>query len=135
MKAEGLVRKDEGGRMKDEVAAKGGGSASSFIPHPSSFSISFFARGRNAALGTLLIILGLIAAIVSVHARRTTEARQATVACIISLIVAALIIVLIVPPLARSARFEVARLDLPFEITTGGAISLIMVALVAFAAS
>jgi uncharacterized protein (DUF58 family) len=96
-------------------------------------------RGRlrgyaSAALGTSLILLGIIAAVVSVYARRSNDFGLATVASILSLILAGLIIVLIVPPLARSARFEVARLDLPIEITTGGGIFLIMVAIVAFAA-
>jgi uncharacterized protein (DUF58 family) len=50
------------------------------------------------------------------------------------LVLAGLIVILVVPPLARSARFEVARLDLPFEITTGGSIFLIITVIVAFAA-
>ncbi len=115
--------------MKDKGVRSASRDPASFILHPSSFS-----RWRNAALGTLLIILGLIAAVVSVLARRTNEAGLATVASILSLIVAGLIVVFIVPPLVRSARFEVARLDLPFEITTGGGIFLIVVAIVAFAA-
>lgn len=96
-------------------------------------------RGRlrgyaSAALGTSLILLGIIAAVVSVYARRSNDFGLATIASILSLILAGLIIVLVVPPLARAARFEVARLDLPIEVTTGGAIFLIVMVIVAFAA-
>src|SRR5450432_1358133 len=87
-----------------------------------------------AALGTTLVLLGIVAALVSVLARRSSEFGLATIASVLSLVAAAMIIILVVPPLARSARFEVARLDLPFEVTTGGAIFLIILAIVAFAA-
>src|SRR5258706_2478332 len=88
----------------------------------------------SAALGTTLVLLGIVAALVSVLARRSSEFGLATMASVLSLVLAGLIIILVVPPLARSARFEVARLDLPVEITTGGGIFLMVVAIVAFAA-
>jgi uncharacterized protein (DUF58 family) len=43
-------------------------------------------------------------------------------------------LVFVVPPLARSARLEAARLDLPVQLTGGGLIFLCVLALVAFAA-
>lgn len=89
---------------------------------------------RNVILGTLLVLAGLAAALISVIARQTSDTGLATVSAVLSLIIAGLIAILIVPPLARSARLEVARLDFPFEITSGGAIFLLLVVVVAFAA-
>src|SRR5215470_12189939 len=119
--------KDEGKRLTDE--ARQSRPLSSFILHPSSF-----ANLRNVILGTLLVLAGLAAALVSVLARRTSDTGLATAAAVLSLVIALLIAILIVPPLARSARLEIARFDFPFEVTTGGAIFLLMVVVVAFAA-
>ncbi len=102
---------------------------SSFILHPSSFS-----KWRNAVLGTLLVLSGLGAALVTVLAHRTNDSGLAMAAAILSLIIAGLMIIFIVPPLARSARLEIARLDIPFEVTTGGGIFLVIVVVVGFAA-
>ena len=103
-------------------------------PHRSVSPTPRFRITVSAALGTTLVLLGIVAALVSVLARRSSEFGLATVASIFALVLAGLIIILVVPPLARSARFEVARLDFPIEITTGGAIFFIVVAIVAFAA-
>jgi uncharacterized protein (DUF58 family) len=89
---------------------------------------------RNAILGTLLVLSGLAAALVTVLARRTNDSGLAMAAAILSLIIAGLMIIFIVPPLARSARLEIARLDIPFEVTTGGGIFLVIVVVVGFAA-
>ena len=43
-------------------------------------------------------------------------------------------LIFLVPPLARSARLEVKRFDLPVEITSGGGIFLVILLVVAFAA-
>ena len=133
--------------MKDEADSKLNTSASlsqpsssdsSFIPHPSSFNAvphpSTLAKWRNAILGTLLVLAGLGAAAVTLLARRTNDNSLATAGAILSLIIAGLIIILIVPPLARSAKLEVAGLDLPVEVTTGGGIFLAIVIVVGFAA-
>jgi uncharacterized protein (DUF58 family) len=95
---------------------------------------TFFSRWRNAILGTLLVIAGLAAALVTVLARWTNDNGLATAGALLSLIIAGLIAILIVPPLARSARLEVAEFDLPIELTTGGAIFLGIVAIVGLAA-
>jgi len=105
------------------------GRPSSFILHPSSFS-----KWRNAILGTLLVLSGLGTALVTVLARRTNDSSLAMAAAILSLIIAGLMIIFLVPPLARSARLEIARLDIPFEVTTGGGIFLVIVVVVGFAA-
>jgi uncharacterized protein (DUF58 family) len=97
-------------------------------------SPSFFSRWRNAFLGTLLVLAGLAAALVSVLARQTQDTRLTTAGALLSLIIAGLILVFIVPPLARSARLEMASLDMPIELTTGGAIFIGIVAIVGLAA-
>lgn len=97
--------------------------------HPSSI-----ARWRNAILGTLLVLAGLGAALVTIVARQTDNYVLAAGAAILSLISAALMLIFIVPPLARSARLEVTRFDLPIEVTSGGAIFLLILLVVGFAA-
>jgi uncharacterized protein (DUF58 family) len=82
----------------------------------------------------LLVLAGLGAALLTLFARRQQEARLATMAAIASLIIVGLIVLLVVPPLMRSARSEVSRLDLPLELTTGGLVFLGIFAIVAFAA-
>lgn len=104
-------------------------SPSSFILHPSSL-----AKWRNAILGTLLVAAGLAAALITILARQTENYALAAVAAIMSLVSAALMLIFIVPPLARSARIEVKRLDFPVEVTSGGGIFLIILVVVGFAA-
>lgn len=89
---------------------------------------------RNAILGTSLVLAGLVAATVTVLARRTEDAGLASAAAIASLVIAALLTIFVVPPLARSARSEVARIDVPFEVTKGGLVFLLVLVVVAFAA-
>jgi uncharacterized protein (DUF58 family) len=96
--------------------------------------VSRFSKWRNAIFGTLLVVVGLVTALVSVLARRTDNSGLATAAAVLSLVIAGLIVSFIVPPLARSARLELGRLELPVELTSGGGIFLILVAVVAFAA-
>jgi uncharacterized protein (DUF58 family) len=85
-------------------------------------------------LGTLLVLAGLAAALVTVLARRANDGWLAGVAAILSLLIALLLTVFIVPPLARSARVEVANLDFPFEPTSGGGVFLVIIIVVGFAA-
>ena len=51
-----------------------------------------------------------------------------------SLLIALLLTIFIVPPLARSAKVEVANLDFPFEPTSGGGVFLVIILVVGFAA-
>ncbi|HSK63962.1 MAG TPA: DUF58 domain-containing protein [Pyrinomonadaceae bacterium] len=85
-------------------------------------------------LGTLLVLAGLAAALVTVLARRANDSWLAGVAAILSLLIALLLTIFIVPPLARSARVEVANLDFPFEPTSGGGVFLVIIIVVGFAA-
>src|SRR3982750_3714520 len=74
---------------------------------------------RNALASMLLVLAGLGTALVAVIARRTEDAELATVAAIASLVIVLLIIIFVLPPLVRSARAEVQRLNLPLEVTMG----------------
>jgi len=85
-------------------------------------------------LGTLLVLSGLAAAIITVWARRSDNIALAGAAAIISLVIAFLLTIFIVPPLARSARLEVANIDFPFEPTSGGGVFLVIIIVVGFAA-
>ncbi len=89
---------------------------------------------RGAILGGLLVLAGLGTTFISVLARRLDDTALASFAAIASLVLVALIIIFVVPPLVRSSRSEVARLDFPFEITAGGAIFICVLGIVAFAA-
>ena len=88
----------------------------------------------RVVLGTSLVLLGLAAALVTVMARRSNESGIAGAAAILSLVIALLLTIFIVPPLARSARVEVANLDFPFEPTSGGGVFLVIIVVVGFAA-
>jgi len=115
--------------MKDERSMSGRDRPSSFILPPSSLT-----KWRNAILSTLLVIAGLAAAFVTILARQTENYTLAATAAILSLVIALLMLIFIVPRLAKSARLEVMRLDLPLEITGGGAIFLLILGVVGFAA-
>ncbi len=88
----------------------------------------------RVVLGTVLVIAGLAAALVTVLARRANDSGLAGAAAILSLLIALLLTIFIVPPLARSARVEVANLDFPFEPTSGGGVFLVIIVVVGFAA-
>ena len=85
-------------------------------------------------LGTVLVLAGLAAALVTVLARRANDSGLAGVAAILSLLIALLLTIFIVPPLARSARVEVANLDFPIEPTSGGGVFIVIIIVVGFAA-
>jgi uncharacterized protein (DUF58 family) len=106
-----------------------GQSYSSPSPQPSSLT-----QWRNVILGTLLVIGGLSAAAITLLARQTDNYALSAGAAILSLISAALMLIFVVPPLARSARQEVKRFDFPLEVTSGGAIFTLILLVVGFAA-
>jgi uncharacterized protein (DUF58 family) len=88
----------------------------------------------RVVLGTVLVLTGLAAALVTVLARRANNSGLAGAAAILSLLIALLLTIFIVPPLARSARVEVANLDFPLEPTSGGGVFLVIIIVVGFAA-
>jgi len=111
--------------MKREIEDHRAGKTSSLIPPPSSLSTpppSTLSKWRNAILATLLVLTGLAAAFITVFARYTDNYTLAEVAATLSLVSAALMLIFIVPPLARSARLEVKGLDLPVGVTGGGGV-------------
>jgi uncharacterized protein (DUF58 family) len=88
---------------------------------------------RNAILGTLLVLTGLVTAILTLLARRFGESSLAGVGAVASLVFVLLITILVVPPLARSAFAEVSR-GFPIEVTSGGVIFAVILVIVALAA-
>ena len=89
---------------------------------------------RNALLGIFVVVGGLALAAVTYWAHRRGDARLAGIAAAVSLGFVLLILIFVVPPLARSASAEASQMDLPFEFTTGGAIYLGLLVIVGFAA-
>jgi uncharacterized protein (DUF58 family) len=89
---------------------------------------------RNPVLGTLVVLCGVSAAVITVVARRSGDWELTRLGAFASLLFALLIVIFVVPPLARSARAEAARLDLWFQITAGGVVFISIYTVVAFAA-
>ena len=101
---------------------------SSFVIHPS----SFLSRWRNAILGTTLVLAGLLVAILTLLARSFGDFGLARTGAIASLVFVALILLLVVPPLTKSAFAELRRFSL--EVTTGGIVFVIILMIVGLAA-
>jgi hypothetical protein len=89
---------------------------------------------RNAVFGLLVVFGGLGLAFITLYAQWAGNPRLAGAAAIASLVFVVLILLFVVPPLARSASREVSYLDLPIELTGGGLIFLGVVGIVGFAA-
>ena len=88
---------------------------------------------KGALLGTLLVTTGLFAAALTVYARRVENLELVKYASLSSLVIAGLIVLLVVPPLAKRASGELSRL-IPLEVTKGGMLIVSMTAIVGFAA-
>ncbi|HEX8283536.1 MAG TPA: DUF58 domain-containing protein [Pyrinomonadaceae bacterium] len=93
-----------------------------------------FKRWGRTALGTLVVLSGVAAAVITVAARRSGDWDLTRLGALASLFFAALIVIFVVPPLARSARAEATRLDLAFQVTGGGVVFVSIFTVVAFAA-
>jgi uncharacterized protein (DUF58 family) len=89
---------------------------------------------RNAALGFFVVFGGLGLSLLTYYAHRTGNVRLAGIAAAVSLVFVLLILIFIVPPLARNAGKEASQMNLPFEFTTGGAIILGLIVIVGFSA-
>ena len=70
---------------------------------------------RNAALGTVVIVGGLGLAALTYFAHQTGNPRLAMVAAGTSMVFVLLILIFVVPPLAKNASKEASQLSLPFE--------------------
>ncbi|MDH3493609.1 MAG: DUF58 domain-containing protein [Acidobacteriota bacterium] len=93
-----------------------------------------FSELRNALLGMSVVFGGLGLALITLYAHLRGDPSLAGVAAAASLVFVFLIIVFVIPPLARNASAEASQLNLPFEFTTGGAIFLGLLVIVGFAA-
>lgn len=89
---------------------------------------------KRVILAVLLVLAGLTAALATVLARRVGENGLAAAGAVLSLIIAGLLTIFIVPPLARSARDEMAGLGFPIEPTSGGGVFAVIIIVVGFAA-
>jgi len=91
-------------------------------------------RWWRLILGTLLVLTGLATAILTLMARRLGVPELTGAGAIASLVLVLLIMVLVVPPLTRSAFAEMAATGFPIEVTTGGVIFVVTLVIVGFAA-
>ena len=91
-------------------------------------------KWHRTALGTLVVLSGVGAAALTVLARRSGDWELTRLGAVASLVFALLIVLFVVPPLARGARAEAARLDLGLQVTAGGVVFVCIYTVVAFAA-
>lgn len=89
---------------------------------------------RNAGLGAVVVLGGLGLSALTLYAHQTGNVRLAGVSAGVSLVFVLLILIFVVPPLARNASREASQMNLPFEFTTGGAIMLGLILIVGFSA-
>ena len=89
---------------------------------------------RNLLIGLFVVVGGLGLAIFTIYAHRTGQVLLAGYAAGASLVFVLVIVVFIVPPLARSASSEASQMNLPFEVTFGGALMIVLMFVVAFLA-
>ncbi len=89
---------------------------------------------RNAALGLLVVFGGIGLSALTYWAHLTGNPRMAGISAGASLVFVLLIVIFVVPPLARNASKEASQLNLPFEFTAGGAVMLGLLMIVGFSA-
>lgn len=89
---------------------------------------------RGVIFGVIVIVGGGVLSAVTVYAHRTEQTRLAAATAAISLIFVLLILIFVVPPLARNASKEASQLNLPFEFTMGGAVMFGLLLIVGFSA-
>ena len=89
---------------------------------------------RNLLLGVFVVGGGLSLAGVTLWANHVGDVRTAGIAAGVSIVFVLLILVFIVPPLARSASTEASQINLPFEFTLGGAMIFGLIGIVGFSA-
>ncbi len=89
---------------------------------------------RNAVMGAVVVFGGIGLALATLYAHQTGNVQLAGITAGISLVFVLLILVFVIPPLARNAGREAAQMNLPFEFTTGGAVMIVLLLVVGFSA-
>ncbi|MEP6945362.1 MAG: DUF58 domain-containing protein [Acidobacteriota bacterium] len=89
---------------------------------------------RNAVMGTVVVAGGIGLSLLTLYAHQVNNVQLAGIAAGISLVFLLLILIFVVPPLARNASREASQMNLPFEFTAGGAIILVLMFVVGFSA-
>lgn len=89
---------------------------------------------RNGVLGLSVVFGGLGLALATIYAHQSENFRLAGWLAGASLVFVLLIVVFVIPPLARSAGTEASQMNLPFEVTVGGAMIVILMIVVSFLA-
>ncbi len=93
-----------------------------------------FREIRNGVLGFSVVFIGLGLAGLTVWAHQAGDRQIAGFAAGASLVFVLLILIFVIPPLARSAGTEASQMNLPFEFTVGGAMIIGLIILVGFSA-
>ena len=88
---------------------------------------------RNGILGSIVVFGGIALAGLTFYASQTNPQLAGALA-IVSLAFVLLILIFVVPPLARNAGREASQMNLPFEFTGGGAVMLGLLIIVGFSA-
>lgn len=89
---------------------------------------------RNAIMGITVVFGGLGLAGLTLWSHQTGNTRLAGFAAAASLGFVLLILIFVIPPLARSASAEASQMNLPFEFTFGGAAIVGLIGIVGFSA-
>lgn len=89
---------------------------------------------RRAAFGLLVVFGGMALAALTLFAHWAGAIRLAAGAAALSLVFVILILIFVIPPLARNASREASQMNLPFEFTSGGAIVSGLIVIVGFSA-
>jgi uncharacterized protein (DUF58 family) len=89
---------------------------------------------RNAVLALFVVFGGLGLALFTLWAHRSGQVKLAGAGAVASLVFVLLILIFVVPPLAKNAGAEASQMNLPFEFTAGGAIFLGLISIVGFSA-
>ena len=89
---------------------------------------------KNGAVGLVVVFGGIGLSLLTLYAHQTGHIWLAGIAAGASLIFVLLILIFVVPPLARNAGREASQMNLPFEFTTGGAVMLVLILIVGFSA-
>ncbi|MGH9821590.1 MAG: DUF58 domain-containing protein, partial [Pyrinomonadaceae bacterium] len=89
---------------------------------------------RNGVLGVVVLFGGLGLAMLMVYAHQIDDTQLAAFSAVASLVFVLLLLIFVVPPLARNAGKEASQMNLPFEFTMGGAIMFGLVVIVGFSA-